>query len=340
MTDSFLDEATRQITDILPIPLFFLDQQLVVIAWNPAAKATFSLSKNRHGGHPVEELFDQTDFQRLLQDDSSTRMKTTSSHYPDMDISLSLMPYQKDHYLLIAENITQIHHLERMRQDFVANVSHELRTPLTVFHGYLEMLLEQKRYPVVASKKIFEQMYQQSLRMEKLIGDLLLLSRLESGVPERQRFKPISVARLLQNICEDARAFSGSRQHQITLEADPKLTLWGLENELISAFSNIIINAVNYTPAHGMISVLWHQHQGVPCLEVKDTGIGIAKEHIPRLTERFYRVDKARSRSSGGTGLGLAIVKHVLLLHKAQLQIKSKPHEGSTFICRFYGQIP
>jgi two-component system phosphate regulon sensor histidine kinase PhoR len=325
--------ANQSISDILPTPLFFLDHDLCMLSWNPAAQKLFHLQP-KYRGLPIQQLIGNTDF-TLLQSDTSNRVTTTLTQAPYLDLSLSLLQYQDGQYLLVIEDITQIHHLERMRQDFVANVSHELRTPLTVFHGYLEMLLEQKKYPASACKKIFEQMYQQSVRMEKLIGDLLLLSRLESVAPEQQHFKPIAVAHLLEIICQDARAFSGTRQHTITLSADKNLTLYGLENELTSAFTNIIINAVNYTPARGHISIKWHQHNHQACLEVTDTGIGIEKKHIPRLTERFYRVDKARSRSSGGTGLGLAIVKHVLLLHKATLNISSEPESGSTFTCIF-----
>lgn len=235
----------------------------------------------------------------------------------------------------LQELLSQVHHLERIRQDFVANVSHELRTPLTVIHGYLEMLLDSANGNLQPFKKILEQMYQQSLRMQKLIEDLLLLSHLENDIPEDERFKPVEVANLLKMIVTDAKALSGAKKHKIRLITDKNLKISGLENELISAFSNLIFNAVNYTPAGGTIEIRWYHVETQAYLTVSDSGIGIAAKHIPRLTERFYRVDKARSRESGGTGLGLAIVKHVLLLHKANLTIESELNRGSIFTCSF-----
>lgn len=225
--------------------------------------------------------------------------------------------------------------LDKMRQDFVANVSHELRTPLTVIHGYLETLLDQTDddHPW---HEILMQMYQQSENMEKLVADLLLLARLETDQPTIDK-APVAVASMLKNICEEAKVLSGDKQHQFNLELDYELNISGQERELRSAFSNIIFNAVNYTPANGNITVKWYCDGNKIKLAVTDTGIGIEQKHIPRLTERFYRVDKARSRSKGGTGLGLAIIKHVLLRHHAQLQIESEVSKGSTFTCVFDG---
>lgn len=229
----------------------------------------------------------------------------------------------------------RIHHLERMRQDFVANVSHELRTPLTVIHGYLETLLNQDFQAIRDPKKIFEQMYQQSLRMERLVEDLLLLSRLDTESTENRKLQKISVPYILRAIAEDAKILSGERQHTIHLDLDENLEIPGVESELRSVFSNIIFNAINYTPAKGNIYVKWYQDATHYYFKVTDTGIGIAKEHLPRITERFYRVDQDRSRQTGGTGLGLAIVKHALLRHKGQLLIESELGKGSTFTCMF-----
>lgn len=229
----------------------------------------------------------------------------------------------------------RIHHLERMRQDFVANVSHELRTPLTVIHGYLETLLNQDFKAIRDPKKIFEQMYQQSLRMERLVEDLLLLSRLDTDLTENEKLKKVAVPFILRAIADDAKIISGDRHHTIHLELDESLEIAGIESELRSVFSNIIFNAINYTPADGHIYVKWYQDKTHIYFKVTDTGIGIAKEHLPRITERFYRVDQDRSRQTGGTGLGLAIVKHALLRHKGQLQIESQLGKGSTFTCIF-----
>lgn len=229
-----------------------------------------------------------------------------------------------------------IHHLEQVRSDFVANVSHELRTPLTVIRGYLEALIHNKHPDVEMLAKIYMQMYQQSLRMADIIEDLLLLAHLEGEDHPVDEKKDIPVADILQALCMDARNISGDKKHKIILHADEKLHLTGSESELRSLFSNLIVNAVKYTPAGGHIMVDWYRDENARAIfSVSDTGIGIAREHIPRITERFYRVDKARSRERGGTGLGLAIVKHVLLRHEARLKIESEVGKGSKFTCEF-----
>jgi two-component system, OmpR family, phosphate regulon sensor histidine kinase PhoR len=233
--------------------------------------------------------------------------------------------------------LSHIQHLERMRQDFVANVSHELRTPLTVIHGYLEILLEQTNSNSLdpATHKIYTQMYQQTVRMQNLIADLLLLSSLESNELEKKDLDhTVKISQLLDIIVEEAKALSNDR-HTIKLFADMDLMLLGNENELRALFSNIIFNAVKYTPSGGCINVFWETHHKKAIFKVVDTGIGIAPEHIPRITERFYRVDKARSRESGGTGLGLAIAKHVLIRHEGKLDIQSNLGNGSIFSCIF-----
>lgn len=231
--------------------------------------------------------------------------------------------------------VNHIHHLERIRQDFVANVSHELRTPLTVIHGYLETLIDLSENENKQWQKIFLQMQQQTLRMENLIDNLLLLSRLETHESEEKFDKDINVANLLKRICDEAKALSGENQHEIELKADESLTLFGCEDELYSLFSNIIFNAVKYTPAQGKISIAWYRQANQLFFRVEDTGIGIAAEHIPRITERFYRIDPARSRTSGGTGIGLAIVKHVLIRLHGTLEISSEVGKGSVFACIF-----
>lgn len=226
--------------------------------------------------------------------------------------------------------------LERVRRDFVANVSHELRTPLTVIQGYLEALLQNELHETKPLKKIFIQMHQHSTRMSHIIDDLLLLSQLESDDhPAKENIK-IPIAKMLKTLCQEAKNFSGSKNHSITLSADSKLLLNGSESELRSLFSNIIFNAVKYTRPSGEINIEWfHDENHNAIFKVTDTGYGIAKKDIPRITERFYRVDKARSRESGGTGLGLAIVKHVLLRHQGEIHIESTIGKGSIFTCIF-----
>lgn len=229
-----------------------------------------------------------------------------------------------------------INHLERVRSDFIANVSHELRTPLTVIHGYLEALLKDKTVDTKTYKKIFTQMYQHGTRMEKIIDDLLLLSRLEN---EDQKYtnktRRINIAKMLNQLSTDAKIISNNKDQKFILNLDKNVVLDGFKDELKSLFYNLITNAIKYTPDNGQIIIEWYAENKNAVFKISDNGIGIAKEHIPRLTERFYRVDKSRSRASGGTGLGLAIVKYVLANHQGNLIIQSEPGKGSSFTCMF-----
>lgn len=228
--------------------------------------------------------------------------------------------------------MNEIERLNKMRQDFVANVSHELRTPLTVIHGYVELLLQHYQEEPTLSD-IFSNMRQQTLRMEALIEDLLLLSKIENESPHAEEEK-VDLHDLLQSLQSDMRHLG--KEHCLIWQLDDRLELLGNAHELRSAFSNLMTNAIRYTKPGGTITI----QTGINAKEqaylmVEDTGVGIASDHLPRLTERFYRVDKGRSRKSGGTGLGLAIVKHVLLRHQAELQIDSVLNQGSRFSCIF-----
>ncbi len=248
------------------------------------------------------------------------------------------MPKKKEELYLknLPESVkTHIQHLERVRSDFVANLSHELRTPLTVIQGYLETLLKQETSKIRPWKKIFEQMFQNCIRMANIVEDLLLLSSLESDDYPLEENKGILISAMLETICKEIQNISVEKKHQISLKIDARVRLNGAEKELKSLFSNLIINAIKYTPSKGKIKIEWYVEEDQAIFKVSDTGIGIAKKHIPRITERFYRVDKARSRGSGGTGLGLAIVKHILLRHQGELLIASILGKGSTFTCIF-----
>ena len=226
---------------------------------------------------------------------------------------------------------------EKMRQDFVANVSHELRTPLTVFRGYLVILLEKTSHEknLQEWKPILMQMFSQSMRMERIIEDLLLLSRLESDTPDVSTTEAIDMPQLLQQVYQDTLALSNDKKQHIHLKITGPDIFYGRKSELYSAFSNLTFNAVHYTPTNGSIWMSWYQDKTGLHFKVKDTGIGIEAKHIPRLTERFYRVDAGRTRETGGTGLGLAIVKHVLLRHHGRLSINSIVNKGSIFRCDF-----
>ena len=243
---------------------------------------------------------------------------------------LELIDVRGDHRLLVVRDTSKLAHLEHMRRDFVANVSHELRTPLTVIHGYLEML-DADDNPEWAT--LLAEMRQQSQRMTRLVEDLLTLSRLDARdeLPEER----VAMQPLLASLAREAEALSGGR-HRIVVEDSAGIDLRGSSRDLHSAFSNLLSNAVRYSPDGGEIVVQFlGDADGGTSLTVRDTGVGIPPEHLPRLTERFYRVSTSRSRDTGGTGLGLAIVKHVLGLHDATLDIESTLGAGSRFRCRF-----
>ena len=257
-------------------------------------------------------------------------LEVASPLNPGATLSLRLIPYSESLWLLVARDVSRLLQLEQMRRDFVANVSHELRTPLTVVHGYLDML-DPTDHPEWAP--MVAEMQRQSQRMTQLVEDLLMLSRLESqdSLPAEEQ---VSIAPMLGTLRREAMALSQGR-HEVTVQDDAGVDLFGSNKELHSAFSNLVSNAVRYTPAGGTITVRFRREGRGVALEVVDSGYGIPASHLPRLTERFYRVSNSRSRESGGTGLGLAIVKHVLNLHQAHLEVSSEVGHGSTFACVF-----
>ncbi|HBD19441.1 MAG TPA: phosphate regulon sensor histidine kinase PhoR [Arenimonas sp.] len=249
---------------------------------------------------------------------------------PMVRLSLRLIPYSATQWMLVVRDVTKLMRLEQVRRDFVANVSHELRTPLTVVHGYLDMI-EPEEHPDLAV--MVEEMRRQSQRMTQLVEDLLTLSRLEAQehLPE----EPMAMAPMLVTLRREAEALSQGR-HQVSVEDKAGCDLTGSTKELHSAFSNLVSNAVRYTPTGGRIAVRFERTaDGGARLAVQDSGYGIPEQHLPRITERFYRVSTSRSRESGGTGLGLSIVKHVLSLHQARLEVESEVGRGSTFACVF-----
>jgi two-component system phosphate regulon sensor histidine kinase PhoR len=272
----------------------------------------------------------------LRQGDERPPLEIAAPADESRTLGLRIEPYGSDRYLLIGRDVTALHRLQGVRQDFVANVSHELRTPLTVLAGYVETLLDSGEIDDPQLARILSSMHQQSDRMRRIVEDLLLLSRLETSQPDAEMFERIDVPRLLRPILSDARLVSGEEGHRIESALDESLPLRGVPRELQSAFSNLVFNAIKYTPAGGRVVVSWRRDPGgEPVFEVCDSGIGIEARHIPRLTERFYRIDVGRSRERGGTGLGLAIVKHVALRHGARLEIDSTPGQGSCFRIRF-----
>ncbi|MDN7132122.1 phosphate regulon sensor histidine kinase PhoR [Halomonas sp. MC140] len=303
--------------------------------WNSAATTMLGLQTAHDRGQHITNLLRDPGFISYFNARHYSEPLTLTSPIDERCIlQYQITLYGDDERLVMARDITRLHRLEQMRRDFVANVSHELRTPLTVLSGYLETygdLAEQ--LPPRLGKGIY-QMQEQTQRMQNLVNDLLLLSRLEIDQSGKDH-QPLSLGPLLQSVREDALALSDQR-HTITIALDSNARLLGSEQEMRSAISNLAFNAVRYTPPGSHITLRWQDSQaGGACIEVKDNGEGIDPVHIPRLTERFYRVDKGRSTTTGGTGLGLAIVKHVLLRHDAQLLIESHPGKGALFRCKF-----
>ena len=326
----------QQATAALPDATVVLTEGERIEWWNDAAENLLGLSHPRDIGQFIGNLIRFPTFIAYLRGGNfDTPIQMPAPGNQQLILSLRLIPYGDDQRLLVARDVTRLQHLERMRRDFVANVSHELRTPLTVVAGYLETLLEDQQDEAARRwQRTLRSMFEQSIRMQGIVEDLLMLSRLETQAqPEQQQ--PVAVPGLLAQVREDMQRLSGEQAHQISLEADPGLWLTGSESELRSLFSNLAFNAVRYTPAGGRIQMRWYGDPQGAHFEIEDTGIGIAAQHIPRLTERFYRIDVGRSRGSGGTGLGLAIVKHVLLRHDGQLEVDSEPGKGSTFRCNF-----
>lgn len=304
------------------------------IEWsNRAAESLLGLRYPEDTGQQILNLVRAPEFIAYFEAEDYTRPLELSSPYrPNCYLQVHITFFGKRSRLLFVRDVTQTVRLEQMRKDFIANVSHELRTPLTVISGYLETFADSAggnpRW-----KRALDQMLEQSRRMQTLINDLLLLSRLET-LPQAGQEEAVAVRPLLEMIREEALASVGG-ERRIELDCDDGLLLLGHRDELRSAFANIIYNAARYTEPGGRIQVRWFAERDHAKLSVEDDGVGIEAEHIPRLTERFYRVDKSRSMDTGGTGLGLAIVKHVLIRHQATLDIESRPGEGSRFTCVF-----
>ena len=253
---------------------------------------------------------------------------------PERQFNIRLAPYGKNQWLFVARDTTELQRANQIRKDFVANVSHELKTPLTVIKGYVETLLMQKDKLPDTFPPALEQMESHTDRMQSLVEDLLLLSQLERGDDVGGQ-QPIAVAELISEIQRQTARIPGAADRIMSLELDPNLYILGSQKTLHSAFSNLIVNAIKYTEPRDVIEVSWYQDEQGAHFAVKDHGIGIAEQHLGRLTERFYRVDSGRDRSAGGTGLGLAIVKHALSLHNANLHIESELGQGSLFRCDF-----
>lgn len=325
--------AYRAAAAALPDAVVVVERNSQRVLWfNEAAGPLLGLRYPRDIGAALVERLLPLPMARWLSGGRSAEpmQDAPSPANPDLRLSLRLIPYSDELWLLVARDVTKVMRLEQMRRDFVANVSHELRTPLTVVHGYLDMLDADEK-PEWAP--MLSEMQRQSQRMTQLVEDLLTLSRLEAqdALPE----ETVAMDSMLATLRREADALS-QRRHIVRVVDEAGIDLLGSTKELHSAFSNLVSNAVRYTPAEGEITIrLGREADGGAALSVEDTGYGIPAAHLPRITERFYRVSTSRSRESGGTGLGLSIVKHVLQLHQARLQVRSEVGRGSVFTCRF-----
>ena len=323
----------RQAARAHPDGVVILDADNRIEWCNDTAESHFDLNVETDAGQPVINLMRQPEFVAYVESgDYAQPVELRSTRGGGSVFSVQIIPYGDSQKLLLTRDVTRLEKLETMRRDFVANVSHELRTPLTVLSGFLETIRELQLDPQ-RTRDYMSLMAEQGKRMERIVDDLLTLSTLESA-PSPPLDERVRIAPLLERLRSDAEVLSGGR-HRILLDPDAGFDVLGAENEIASAFGNLVTNAIRYTPEGGEIRITWRASANEAEFAVKDSGIGIEPEHIPRLTERFYRVDRGRSRATGGTGLGLAIVKHILNRHQAALEITSEPGKGSCFAARF-----
>jgi two-component system phosphate regulon sensor histidine kinase PhoR len=324
----------RETTGAMPDGIIVLQPSGGIEWWNESAQTLLNLHYPQDVGQRMNNLIRHPRFQAYLDGELEGRDVVIPSPLNDqLRLSIRIIPYGKDQQLVLIRDVTVVQQVDQMRRDFVANISHELRTPLTVMSGYIENLLEDNDDPELRQRAL-KVMQQQAHRMQQLTEDLMLLSTLESTQGNSRR-EVVNVSQMLLALRDEAGVIGADKRHDIQLELDEQVWLRANPKELDSIFSNLVINAVNYTPEGGRITLRWYADEQGAHFEVEDTGIGIASHHLPRLTERFYRVDVARSRDTGGSGLGLAIVKHAMQQYGGTLGIESVLGRGSTFRCDF-----
>jgi len=321
----------RDGAEALPDAIIVLNADWTIVWCNRLAQQLAGLRWPLDEHQRIDNLIRNPEFGQFLQNKQFEHgLELVSPLSDEVTLEYRILQYGQKQFLLIIRDITQIKQLEQIRKDFVANVSHELRTPLTVLHGYLEVMDADHLPSVAIWQKAHGVMLDQTKRMDALVQQLLTLSRIEASA--KVQFDPVvDVPVMLALLEQEAQSLNREKQHSIIFSVDPALRVSGITEELRSAFSNLITNAIKYTPAGGEIQISWQRQHTKAVFSVTDNGEGIAAHHVKRLTERFYRVDEARTRSSGGTGLGLAIVKHVLSRHHSKLMIFSEPKRGSSF---------
>jgi two-component system phosphate regulon sensor histidine kinase PhoR len=318
-----------------PNGIVMLDEEDHIEWCNALFERFFGLNFKRDVMQRINFLIRRPEFILYLNNRQFDEPLLLDGMGPNSNLSLLLQafPFGHKHHLMLVQDVTDLQKADAMRRDFVANVSHEMRTPITVLMGFLETM-QSINLDKAQQEQYFEMMMSQSQRMKNLVEDLLTLANLEANTLPAP-LAPIKIATLMALLKNDAEALSRG-QHQFYFDSVVPSNLMGEEREILSAFGNLVNNAIRYTPDTGSVTTKWSINaQGQGEFSVVDTGPGISAEHLPRLTERFYRVDRSRSRDTGGTGLGLAIVKHIANRHQAQLIIESAPGKGSTFTLRF-----
>ncbi len=321
-------------TEALRDGVILLDRDGALQWWNQSARELLKLRQQDEGQLLVNLLREPAFLKFYNSREVRDTIQMENPAFPDRYLDISMTIYGKGERLLLIRDTTRVRQLEQMRQDFVANASHELKTPLTVLKGYLESILDFSEDLPPALQKALNSMNDQTQRMDNLVNDLLVLTRLDAEVQQSVRQR-VDIPDFLESIAQDARELSQERGHQIEVRINGSSALQGDPKELRSAISNLVYNAVNYSPDGSHIQLQWHESTAGGFISIRDEGIGIDSRHIPRLTERFYRVDPGRSSERGGTGLGLAIVKHILQHHQGRLDISSIPGRGSVFTCCF-----
>ena len=321
----------------LPDGIVLLDANQQIRWSNTAAQRLMGLQEPDDRGQHIDNLLRHPDFTEYRRrGDLEQFIQIPSPTMPNNVIMVGMVPFSAGEFLIVCRDVTERVRIDRVRRDFLSNVSHELRTPITVLGGYLEMLQDAAAENELPGrwKRPVDAMNDQATRMRHLVEDLLLLSRMESlGHPDSR--EEIDIDLLAAQIEEEAHALSGMLGHRIELAVQPGTRVSGSVSEFRAMFSNLVRNAIQYTPAGGLVRIEWRVDEDAAWFVVADEGEGIETEHLSRLTERFYRVDTGRSREAGGTGLGLAIVKHALVHYDGELEIESEPGRGSRFACRF-----
>lgn len=332
--ESIINKA-QESSAALEIAVVMINKQDNLDWWNLAAEKLLGLQYPQDKNQSITNLIRNPRFHDYFYGENyadTLTMDAPGDAGKMLEFQIAL--FGEHERLMLVRDITQLQRLARMRKDFVANVSHELGTPITVIKGYLEAIIDNKENLDEKWHKPVQQMRQQSQRMENIVRDLLMLSSLETKAVTRTK-DTTSISALIGEIENDTRQIFIDKSHTFEFSCQDEVKILGKRNELYSAISNLVMNAAKYTPSRGLIKVTAKFTDTAYIVEVRDNGIGIEAEHIPRLTERFYRVDVSRSSESGGTGLGLAIVKHILARHEAELHIESELGKGSRFVCEF-----